>query len=380
MQLQANNNIEGQFRILVVDDDRLNRDLMHTFLKHYPHSTAENGEQAIKLLETEAYDLVLLDVVMPNMGGFEVLEHIRKHPALKTLPVILISSMDESADVVRGLELGANDYIPRPVDQAVLLARVKNQLAIKHLVDLQRQTIAELQQVETMRASLFKIASHDLKNPLSNIRIAEYLLRQRVDEETEEASHLLDTMSLAVSAMENVIEEFLDVAALQTGGVRIRLKPVFIEEAILDAVLQYTTAASNKRIQLSIEDVDGMVCADFARLRQVVSNLVSNAVKYSPQGSVVRIWSQRLDHAIRICIADQGPGIPEHERDYLFQEFRKLSPRPTGGEPSTGLGLWIVNHLTRLQGGLAGVDFPEEGGSVFWIELPATAAPEATPA
>jgi signal transduction histidine kinase len=118
------------------------------------------------------------------------------------------------------------------------------------------------------------------------------------------------------------------------------------------------------------------VWADSGLAQQILGNLVSNAIKYSPSGSAVTLSSAIAGEQVRIYVADQGAGIPESERDQLFQAFTKLSTRPTGGESSTGLGLWIASQLVAVHGGAIGAEFPAEGGSIFWVELPASKSQE----
>jgi signal transduction histidine kinase len=122
--------------------------------------------------------------------------------------------------------------------------------------------------------------------------------------------------------------------------------------------------------------IPGVICADRQRTTQVLNNLLSNAIKYSPRGSTVTIWAENSEQSVHILVADQGPGIPAEERSRLFTQFGKLTTRPTEGENSTGLGLWIVKHLVTLQNGQVGVECPPEGGSIFWIELPAATSGE----
>jgi two-component system, sensor histidine kinase and response regulator len=145
--------------------------------------------------------------------------------------------------------------------------------------------------------------------------------------------------------------------------------PIQLSDVIEHVTMQYELAAEKKGIALKIDSTQGQVIGDSARMNQVIGNLLSNAIKYSPIDSEVRIWTEKRGDKIRLSIADKGKGVPELERHLLFTEFSKLSTRPTAGEGSTGLGLWIVRHLMELQGGEAGADFPAEGGSVFWIEM-----------
>ena len=134
---------------------------------------------------------------------------------------------------------------------------------------------------------------------------------------------------------------------------------------------QYALPAQRKHITIQFEGGEHAVVADARLFSQIMSNLVSNAVKYSPRGSTVSVWvEERDEQLVRICIADQGPGVPDAERGRLFRMFGKLTARPTGGESSTGLGLWIVKTLTEALNGEVGVECPPAGGSVFYIELP----------
>ena len=365
--------------LLVVDDDRINRELlMHLFERDYKVSTASGGREALDMLqETPDIDLVMLDIMMPLMSGLDVLGEIRESPATRDLPVILISAMANTRDVVNGLRLGANDYITKPVDVSVVVARVKTQLTVKRLLDERAETIVELEKAEMLRQQLFRIASHDLKTPLNNIKMAEHLLRKMLDS-NKDSEQVLDTIKLTVESMSGIIANFLDMVELQSGEIDMKLKPVEFKDVIYNVLTQYEIAANKKNIELKMAETSGWVTADAARLVQVVSNLVSNAIKYSPSDTEITVTTETKDDMGRIYVADKGPGIPESERDKLFTEFGRLSSLPTGGESSTGLGLWIVKHLINAQNGTVGVEFPKTGGSKFWIALP-VCEPPSTP-
>lgn len=233
--------------------------------------------------------------------------------------------------------------------------------------------IAELRQAERRRLQLFRMAAHDLKTPLGNLRIAEHLLRQTLPESTE-AVQTLDMIRLTVDSMGEMIDSFLDVMELQAGQVEIKLKPIELRAAVFNVISQYEPAANKKRIRLRAGAVSGRVRADAARLVQALANLVSNAVKYSPKTSEVLVYAESRGGCVRLCVKDEGPGIPHEERGKLFTEFGRLSPQPTGGESSSGLGLWIVKQLIQAQGGAGGAEFPQDGGSIFWLALPRCAA------
>lgn len=362
-------------KILVVDDHVINRELIRNVLElEHEVFTAESVTDAQAILATEDIDLVLLDVMMPGTNGLEWLENLRQDTKSENLPVILVSALSDTHDIVRGLTLGANDYIAKPLDMRILKARVKTQLALKHLTDEREQTINKLKEAERLRSNLFRIVSHDLKNPLNNIRMAEYILREKSTNEADKA--VFNTIRVTVDAMQQVIDDFLEMVELESSAKTISLQTTQVKDVIEDILAQYEITAQNKRISLdAVGDMNVSVIADYHRLRQVLGNLVSNALKYSPFDTCVTIKIMPLDATqdkprLRISVVDQGPGVLPEERDHLFKEFATTSNRPTDNESSTGLGLWIVAHLMTLQGGSNGVEFPDSGGSVFWIELP----------
>jgi two-component system, sensor histidine kinase and response regulator len=364
-------------QILLVDDEPVNLNLLHRLLgKDYRLMSARDGTTATKLLGQFGFDLVLLDIMLPDTSGLEVLKIIRSFTAATDLPVILLSALSDSANVASGLRLGANDYLTKPISVEVLLARVQTQLALKQLHDERKQTIADLQALQEMKEKFFRIAAHDLKSPLANISMANFLLRDLVGEH-QEASRMLDMIDQCSDNMQIVIRDVLDTSAIQTGKLDVLHETVFVNDTMTDLVSQYQLSAYKKNITLSQDYTDDTVCGDPARFAQALDNLLSNAIKYSPCGTTITLSSEQRDGCVRICVSDQGPGIPEHERDRLFTQFGKLSTRPTQGESSTGLGLWIVKHLVTLQGGQVGVESVPGAGATFWLEMPTAAASEA---
>jgi signal transduction histidine kinase len=357
--------------LLVVDDEPANLALMQrVFQPPYRLMGVTGGQEALDLLAQAPFDLVMLDIMMPGMDGLQTLSHIRSKAGTADLPVILVSALSEVEDIVRGLKMGANDYVTKPVEIDLMLARIETQLKLKQLQDERKRHIAELQAAHEMKDRFLQMAAHDLKGPLGNIGMAQFLLRKLLANHAE-GLQLLDLIENVVENMEIVIKDFLDTAALQSGKMDLRLENVVVQDLILDHVQQYQFVAEKKQIELRVPAVPGVICADRQRTAQVLNNLISNAIKYTPRGSAVTIWAEQCARSVHILVADQGPGIPAEERDHLFTQFGKLSTRPTEGENSTGLGLWIVKHLVTMQNGQVGVECPPEGGSIFWIALPA---------
>lgn len=356
--------------VLLVDDQPYARLLMKKIIdKNVQVTEASDGQEALEILEHEKIDLILLDIMMPGISGIDVLKLIRKQRSTADLPVIMISALDDNESMAQCFELGANDYIPKPFDFSVASARIRTHLKLKLMTDYQKQVMVELAAAKAMKERLLQIAAHDLKSPLSNVNLAERLLRDIITSDPTVAS-ILDTLRSTVNNMNQVIEDFLEMEAVEGASIAVQLTSIDAHDIIMTVVGQFQYAAESKDIRIEVEDIENQVYADPTRLTQVLSNLISNALKYSPQNTSIRIFSKIVDESVRLYVADSGPGIPANERPKLFKEFTKLSPRPTAGESSTGLGLWIVKHLAQIQGGKVGADFPEDNGSIFWVELP----------
>jgi two-component system, sensor histidine kinase and response regulator len=357
-------------RILVVDDEEHNRQLVERiFSRHYEIVCASDGKEALEKLAQESFDVVLLDIMMPNMGGLECLERIRKRFNNTELPVILISALAERKGVAHGIAMGANDYIIKPLDVDDVTARVHTQIKLKTITDERRRMIDYLQSMLERQERMMRVASHDLKNPINNLKLLNRLLRKSFEGD-EDMMKLIVMAEQSITSMTNIVTGFLDVSHQDVDKMKVDLRPVNASQIINEVINQYQVSAFDKDIRIFAKDIHGTVIADSHRFAQVVSNLVSNAIKYSPMHSDVVLETLQQDRTWQLTIYDQGEGVPESERERLFQPFSHISTKPTNGEPSTGLGLWIVREMIRLQNGEVGAHFPEEGGSQFWIQLP----------
>jgi signal transduction histidine kinase len=364
--------------LLVVGDDAdVRRLVRQSFQRDYRLSFVKDAAHALAAVRAGRFDLVLLDMAAPDSTGMDVLRALRGQSSdCVTPPVIIISNPEDDAGVVQGLQLGANDFITKPLDERVVRGRVRAQIALKRAVAGSQQaaqsaapdpTLNQLRFTQDMQEKFTRVVSHDLKGPLTNIRMAQFMLRD-ILRDNHEAKPILDNMDLTLNAMVEMIRVFID--AMDSQSLQAALQPLGVHTLVMQIVEQYRLAAERKGIQVILRGCTASVIADDRLLRQVLSNLVSNAIKFSPKGSTTSIWTELHGDKVHICVADGGPGIPLDERDKLFGMFSKLSTRPTAGETSTGLGLWIVKELTQLQNGSVGVDHPADGGALFWIELP----------
>lgn len=362
--------------ILIVDDSKEACHVLVSYLtdEGFWASAVHNGRQALQEIFAHPPDLVLLDVMMPSMDGLEVLQTIREHPATVELPVIMVTALDTPHDVVQGFELGASDYIPKPIQFEVLLARVRTQIKVKRLQDQRARDIKRLRELDALKDKFIQIAAHDLQNPISNLVMGIEMLDDpdtMLDGTDEQIKHILNLMRGAANMMNAIVNDFLDIQAFQAGRLKLEKESVSLN-AIAEVVIQRHAATANRK-SITVEahfDHDLPECmADPDRLAQVIGNLVSNAIKFSPRGTAVRLRTFVSGEYVRFEVEDHGPGIPEDEMPLLFQEFARLSNTPTGGEKSSGVGLAISRWLVEAHGGRIGAESAVGEGSLFWFEI-----------
>lgn len=227
----------------------------------------------------------------------------------------------------------------------------------------------ELKRLNETKDRFLGMAAHDLRNPVSSMLMAaDYLSTSIVDEEHRV---LVDDIAQQAEYMLELINDLLDVSQIESGVLELRRQAVPLDEFLRFEVQRHSKLAESKGTTIEFADGDGgFVDADPVRLRQVVDNLISNAVKYSPAGSTVRVLAEQASAGWRVLVQDEGPGISSTDQDRLFSYFGTLSTKPTGGESSTGLGMAISRRIVEAHGGEIGLDASPDGGSIFWFTLP----------
>jgi two-component system sensor histidine kinase/response regulator len=347
--------------ILIVDDTPVNLGVLVETLgaAGYQLMVAEDGEEALAQTVQTQPDLILLDVMMPGIDGFETCRRLKERVETRDVPVLFMTALSETPDKVKAFAAGGVDYITKPIEHEEALARIRTHLALRRL---QR----ELREQLALKERFMRIAGHDLRNPLCLILMAGELAKRQPGA-SESVVKYMTNISEGAQQMRRIIDTFLDLRAPTPGGSgRIDLS------LLADAVArQQEHAAAQKQITLTTELGVNLPLArcDAAHAYQMFTNLVSNALKFTPPGGTVTVRLAVTSLCLRVEVQDSGPGVPVAERGQLFREHVRLSPRPTGGEESNGLGLAIVKHLVESQGGTVGADFPAAGGSIFWCEL-----------
>ncbi|MEJ2148490.1 MAG: hybrid sensor histidine kinase/response regulator [Chloroflexota bacterium] len=364
--------------ILVVDDSHEANRVLCVLLGHegFLVKSAYGGEEAIEMILDDPPDLVLLDVMMPEVDGLEVLRQVRQHPETVELPVIMVTALGDTQDVIQGLELGANDYLTKPPQFEILAARVRTQLKLKALQDQRRQDILRLRELDALKDKFLQIAAHDLRNPLNNIVMSAELLDEHKEEFAQidpEFKRILKMVRMAIRMMQSIINDFLDLRAMESGQLELQREQTSLNYVLEQALLQFGSYAEQKEVDVRSDLADNLpdCFADPDRLMQIASNLIGNAIKYSHLGGSVVVTSRLHDGCLRVEVQDDGPGIPEEEMPLLFTPFSRLSNKPTGGEKSSGVGLSIARHLVELHQGTIGAESEAGIGSTFWFEIPA---------
>jgi two-component system sensor histidine kinase/response regulator len=356
-------------RILVVDDQEANVQVLGGMLGQlgYEIVPVTNGAHALQRLAARPADLILLDALMPGMDGFEVCRRIRAMPEFSGIPVVFLSAADDKAFIVRALEAGAVDYVTKPFNQAELISRVRTHLALK-------QTRDRLKRIAEDKDELLGILAHDLKNHLGGMQMSAQLLHDRAAELSDSRlTRMSGNILNASNQMFSFVKEFLANTAADR-GYTLKLEPVSIAAASSAAVQRYADAAARKSLAFD-EDYSPdkpLVMADPGALDQVIDNLVSNAVKFSPPDK--SIWlsiGAPKNGRVEFRIRDEGPGCDVQDLSNMFNRYRRLSAKPTAGEPSTGLGLSIAKrHVDAMEGELS-CESENGHGATFVLRLPA---------
>ncbi|MBF0369692.1 MAG: hybrid sensor histidine kinase/response regulator [Magnetococcales bacterium] len=351
-------------RILIVDDEKTNIDILVELLSdRYKTVVAKNGAQALKRANSDKPpNLILLDIMMPGMDGFEVCERLKQEPTTADIPIIFITGKSGVENETRALQAGGVDFIRKPFNPDVVLARIRNHL----IFERQKNHLTELNQIKNR---FLGMAAHDLRNPLNAIcGLSELLLE--LDLAESDRNRYLQTIHRVGQQMLGTINDLLDVSVIESGHFDLSPTPEDLRELARDRIDLIGFAAEKKNITLQARlQATPIIPFDYDRLAQVIDNLLSNAIKFSPPGSEVTILVGESQGRLFFRVMDQGPGIDEAERDKLFGTFQKLTARPTGNEKSTGLGLAIVKKIIDAHQGEIQVESQPGKGSTFSVYL-----------
>ncbi len=359
--------------ILVVDDQSNNLKVISSVLGNsYSLSFANNGMNALKILENLTPDLVLLDVMMPKMDGYEVCQHIKSNEKTKDIPVIFLTAKTDIEDIIKAFKAGAVDYITKPFNIMELKVRVSNHIKLKHAHSELEDVNKKLLKLNHEKDKFFTIIAHDLRNPFIGITsLSKVMLDQLKSNDFENMEEYVQEINNASNNAYNLLKNLLNWARSQTG--RMEFCPTLLNIFSLteETINLLKESANLKGIEL-INSVatDIEIVADKEMLSVVFRNIISNAIKFTNAGGSIRVESNQNDSYLTINVIDSGIGMTPKMVEDIFKIDKSSGRKGTNGEPSTGLGLLLCIEFIEKHNGTITVSSEVNVGSVFTINLP----------
>jgi signal transduction histidine kinase len=423
--------VDEKVNILIVEDSPTQTKMLRYVLEEngYTVNSANNGISALESIRRKKPNLIITDIIMPVMDGFSLCKAVKSDPDLKSIPIMLLTSLSDPQDVIKGLQAGADNFLTKPYEDTFLIVCIQNIFANqeirknkaedaeieivfageRYFINSNRMQIIDLllstydnavqknnelhkvhadlleihRQLEQKNIQLEKlneqknrflsIAAHDLRNPLTTIYTAADLITEELKDKTsEETKEFLEMIKQSSKFMRGLIEELLDVSVIESGKLSIHLEPVNLSDLIRNNVALNRVIAGRKQITVEYHTEENLpiLQLDRKKIEQALNNLISNAIKYSFPQSKVEIQSKCENNNLIISVNDEGQGIPQSEMNRLFKPFSRTSVKATSGESSTGLGLLIVRKTIEGHNGRVWAESQEKKGSTFYISLP----------
>lgn len=350
--------------ILVIDDEPDNFDVIDALLdsQGYHLSYASDGQQALTLLESFQPDVILLDVMMPNMSGIEFCQRLKANAQWQHVPVIMVTALTQKEDLFRCLSAGADDFISKPVNGLELRARVRSMLRIKQQYDALQETL-------NLREDLSKMVIHDLRNPLSIIVLAAEILRMP-DYPRERYQQKIHQILAASQQLQSLIDSLLLMAKLESGKMLLKQEEIDLCELCTSVLQDAHEIAAQKKLELIsyLPDSQHLINIDVTLFRRVLDNLLSNAIKFSPCGSKILLKVDgTTSRQTRIQVIDSGPGIDAQIRESIFDKYEIGTLMKETSQ--IGLGLAFCKMAVEAHGGQIRVEPNQPKGAIFTIDL-----------
>ena len=365
----------SEYKILIVDDVMSNVLLLKVLLTNekFAIATASNGRQALEQVEKENPDLVLLDVMMPDMSGFEVAQHLKSNPNTADIPIIFLTALNSTADIVKGFQVGANDFISKPFNKEELIIRVTHQISLVAAKRLILSKTEELQRTIAGRDKLYSVIAHDLRSPMGSIKMVLNMLILNLPSE-EIGAEMYELLTMANQTTEDVfslLDNLLKWTKSQIGKLNVVYQDVDLVE-VTDGVIEiFSMVASLKKIRIhEMKPEKMMVNADIDMLKTVVRNLLSNAIKFSKENSEVLVKMEEVDGMAVVSVQDYGCGISEEGQKKLLHTDTHFSTFGTNNEEGSGLGLLLCKDFVVKNGGKLWFTSKEGEGSIFSFSIP----------
>ncbi|MDD2583823.1 MAG: hybrid sensor histidine kinase/response regulator [Bacteroidales bacterium] len=367
---------KSDYSVLIIDDVDANVLLLKLLISKagYKILTATNGQEAIKLVEENNPDLILLDIMMPIMDGHEVAKKLKEMPDKANIPIIFLSALSSTEDIVKGFKLGAADYITKPFNKEELLTRINHQVDLIHAKKTIVQQTIELKKTIQGRDKLYSVIAHDLRSPIASIRMVMEVLINGIPKEALEPE-MYDLLIMANRLTDdsfNLLDNLLKWTKSQTG----RLNTVFQDDVhIMDLITGVVDVmrgvAKLKNITINLHGTTARTARlDIDMIKAALRNIMSNAIKFSYDNSTVDVSVKEEEARVVIEVKDQGAGINPEKQKLLFKTDTHFTSFGTGNEEGSGLGLLLCNEFVKRNGGTLWFTSEEGKGSVFSFDIP----------
>ena len=359
--------------VLIVDDNPNNVKVIAVILRqlNYKLVIATSGKSAIELVEKTRPDLVLLDIMMPEMDGYEACEIIKSDKKNENLPIIFLTALNEKENIVKGFEKGGVDYITKPFNKDELISRVKTHLELKFTRDELQQTTNHLTELNSLKDKMFSVIGHDLRSPLGSVKMTlELLSKDIITPADEDYKETMDLMKKTTDEVYNLLENLLGWAKAQSGNLTVQPEKLNLAELVNSIFLLHKGNLSLKKIVFN-NNIDESIFAfaDMNTVKIVFRNLVSNAIKFTPDKGTITINAVEKEDMVEIAVVDSGVGIPEENLDKLFDSKKHLTTYGTNRESGSGLGLVLCKNFVEKNEGELWVKSEVGKGTTFFFTL-----------
>ena len=377
--MELNESFESQinrsdYKILIVDDVISNVLLLKILLTNekFQVCTANNGNSCIEQAKKEKPDLILLDVMMPDISGFDAAVILKKDPETLDIPIIFLTALNNPSDLVKGFQCGANDFLTKPFNKEELVMRVMHQIQLVAAKRIIVQQNEELRRTINNRDKMYSVIAHDLRSPMASIRMVLNLAVNVVSPDVvgDEIFGLLDKANRESEETHELLDNLLKWTKSQTGRLNVVYQDLDLDDIVPGVVDIFKMIAEMKKIDLQYLPAEEklVVRADNDMIKTVIRNFLSNAIKFTPEGKGIDVFYKRDGEFARICVRDHGVGIAADRVDTIFHKGE--TTYGTGGEEGSGLGLQLCQDFARKNGGDAYVESVEGEGSTFSFTIP----------